>query len=76
LGGSSKTASTGFPRVPGLAQRQIQFQQVVYPFYVFVPSAFNATHPMPAVLLIRGGGGNGPDLIQEWKNFAEQTTSF
>jgi len=29
------------PGVSGRAQRQIQFQQSVYPFYVFVPSSFN-----------------------------------
>jgi predicted esterase len=72
-GGPSKTASPGFPQVPGLAQRQVQFQQVVYPFYVFVPSSFDGAPPMPAILLIHGGGGNGPDLIQTWQNFAEQT---
>jgi predicted esterase len=70
--GSSKTPNLAFPQVPGLAQRQVQFQQVVYSFYVFVPSSFNRADEMPAILLIHGGGGNGPDLIQTWKNFAEQ----
>jgi len=35
------------PGVPGRAQRQIQFQQVVYPFYVFVPSSFNFNSTPP-----------------------------
>jgi poly(3-hydroxybutyrate) depolymerase len=71
-GSTSKTSSSAFPQFPGLAQRQVQFQQTVYPFYVFVPSSFNGNRPLPAVLLIHGGGGNGPDLIAVWKNFAEQ----
>ena len=72
-GGASKAASPAFPQIPGLAQRQVQFQQAVYPFYVFLPSSFNGSHPLPAVLLIHGGGGKGPDMIQFWKNFADQT---
>lgn len=71
-GGPSKAVSPAFPQVSGLAQRQVQFQKTVYPFYVFVPSSFNGTHPLPAVFLIHGAGGNGPDLIQVWKNIAEQ----
>lgn len=71
-GGPSKTPSLAFPQVAGLAQRQVQFQQVVYPFYVFVPSSSNSTEPMPAILLIHGGGGHGPDLINAWRTLAEQ----
>ncbi len=71
-GGSPRAASPQFPQVPGLAQRQVQFQQAVYPFYVFVPSSFDGAHPLPAILLIHGGGGKGPDLIGAWQNFAEQ----
>jgi poly(3-hydroxybutyrate) depolymerase len=71
-GGASKPATPQFPQVDGLAQRQVQLQQTVYPFYVFVPSSYDGTSPLPAVLLIHGGGGNGPDLIGAWKNFAEQ----
>ena len=71
-GNSPKPAANSeFPQVPGLEQRQVQFGQVVYPFYVFLPSSFNATHPLPAILLIHGGGGNGPGIIAAWKNFAE-----
>lgn len=71
-GGASRTVTPMFPQVPGLEQRQIQFQQTVYPFYVFLPSSVDGTHPLPAVLLIHGGGGNGPDVIAVWKNFAQQ----
>jgi polyhydroxybutyrate depolymerase len=61
-----------FPQVPGLAQRQATFQQVTYPFYVFVPSSYDGSRPLPAILLIHGGGGKGPDMISAWQNFAEQ----
>ncbi|MBV9342857.1 MAG: dienelactone hydrolase family protein [Acidobacteria bacterium] len=71
-GGTPHPTSPAFPQVPGLAQRQVEFQQTFYPFYVFVPSTYNSLHRLPAVLLIHGGGGKGPDMIQFWKNFAEQ----
>jgi poly(3-hydroxybutyrate) depolymerase len=70
-GSSPKPTVSQFPQVPGLEQRQLQFQQVVYPFYVFVPLSLNSALPAPAVLLIHGGGGKGPDMIAAWKNFAE-----
>ena len=66
-----KTIAPGFPQVPGLEQRQVQFQQVIYPFYVFVPSSLNGTHSAPALLLIHGGGGDGPGMIALWQTFAE-----
>ena len=66
-----KTIAPQFPQVPGLEQRQVQFQQVIYPFYVFVPSSLNGTHSGPALLLIHGGGGNGPGMIAVWQKFAQ-----
>ena len=66
-----KTVAPQFAQVPGLEQRQVQFQKVIYPFYVFVPSSLNGTHSAPALLLIHGGGGDGPGMIALWKNFAE-----
>ena len=66
-----KTTAPQFPQVPGLEQRQVQFQRVMYPFYVFVPSSLNGTHSAPALLLIHGGGGNGPGMIAVWETFAE-----
>lgn len=71
-GSAPKTPNPQFPQVPGLTQRQIQFQQTVYPFYVFPPASSNSSAASPAVLLIHGGGGKGPDLIAAWKSFAEQ----
>ena len=67
--GGSRTASS---QIAGLVQRQIVYQQITYPFYVFVPSSYDGTHALPAVLLIHGGGGKGPDMIAAWRDFAEQ----
>jgi len=61
-----------FPQVPGLAQRQVEFQQTAYPFYVFVPASYDGSRALPAILLIHGGGGNGPDTISAWRTFAQQ----
>lgn len=71
-GSSSQNTGSQFPQVPGLTQLQVQFQQVVYPFYVFVPSSVDGSHSAPAVLLIHGRGGKGPDMITAWKAFAQQ----
>jgi poly(3-hydroxybutyrate) depolymerase len=71
-GSSPNPASQQFPQFPGLAQRQVQFQQVVYPYYVFVPSAYDGTHTLPPILLIHGGGGKGPDIISAWQSFADK----
>jgi predicted esterase len=68
---SSQPGAPSFPQVPGLAQRQVQFQQSSYPYYVFLPSAYDGAHALPAVLLIHGGGGNGPDFLALWKDFAQ-----
>lgn len=70
-GNAPKTSAPQFPQIPGLQQRQVQFQQVVYPFYVLVPSSLNHANSAPAVLLIHGMGGNGPGMIAPWKSFAE-----
>jgi len=68
-GGSPRASSPA----TGLVQRQIDYQQVVYSFEVFLPSSYNGTHQLPATLLIHGGGGKGQDMIAAWQNFAEQT---
>jgi polyhydroxybutyrate depolymerase len=61
-----------FPQVSGLAQRQATYQQTAYPFYVFVPSSYDGSRALPAVLLIHGSGGNGPGMVGAWQSFAEK----
>jgi hypothetical protein len=75
-GSASKPATPQFPQVAGLARRQVQFQQTVYSFYVFAPSSYDGCRPLPAVLLIHGGGGNGSDLIGAWKNSKMESSSL
>ena len=55
-----------------MTQLQIEYQQVAYPFYIFVPSSYDSTHALPALLVIHGGGGQGMDMISAWQGFAEQ----
>lgn len=69
--GAAQT-SPSFPQIPGLAQRQVVFAQSTYPFYVFVPSSYDGSRALPAMLLIHGSGGNGPDMVAAWQNFAQQ----
>jgi polyhydroxybutyrate depolymerase len=64
--------SSAFPQVPGLAQRQVQLASTTYPFYVFVPASYDGSRALPAVLLIHGFGGNGPDMVPAWQSFAQQ----
>jgi len=64
--GSSRMSPAGAP--PGT----IQFQGNQYPYSVFVPSTYNQTQSLPAILLVHGGGGNGPDFMKLWQGFAEK----
>ena len=76
-GGGGSSGSTLQPNPPaaagaGLAQRQVVLAQTTYPFYVFVPSSYDGSHALPAVLLIHGFGGNGRDMVPAWQGFAQQ----
>jgi poly(3-hydroxybutyrate) depolymerase len=56
----------------GVAPSNIQVQGIQYPYAVFVPSTYDHVHAMPAILLVHGGGGNGPDFLKIWQDFAEK----
>ncbi|MGC2697532.1 MAG: hypothetical protein WA738_17225 [Candidatus Angelobacter sp.] len=78
-GSSSKTISALPTPTPtpglsaaGLIERHVQFQQVDYPFWVFLPSSYDGTHVLPAILLVHGAGGNGPDFLNIWRDFADK----
>jgi len=67
--------SCGAPRAtqPGVTPpATIQFQGNQYSYVVFTPSTYNAAHALTAILLIHGGGGNGPDFLKIWQGFAEK----
>jgi predicted esterase len=57
---------------PATAPGTIQFQGNQYPYAVFVPSTYDHVHALPAILLVHGGGGNGPDFLKIWQEFAEK----
>ena len=74
-GVNSRTSSAQTPSTPdgstvGLIERHVQFQQVDYPFWIFLPPAYDGTQVLPAILLVHGAGGNGPDFLNIWRNFA------
>jgi len=64
--GASPANQLGVP--PGT----IQFAGRQYPYAVFVPSTYDRVHALPAILLVHGGGGNGPDFLKLWQDFAEK----
>jgi poly(3-hydroxybutyrate) depolymerase len=57
---------------PAAAPGTIQFQGNQYPYAVFVPSTYDRVHALPAILLVHGGGGNGPGFLKLWQDFAEK----
>ena len=60
------------PSGPGaLVERVMQYNGAEYPFVVYVPTTYDPRTPLPAMLLVHGGGGNGPDFIESWRAFAE-----
>ena len=74
--GSNRTSPSQPQPTPnsaaGLIERHAAFQQVDYPFWVFLPSTYDGLHTMPAILLIHGAGGNGPDFLSVWRAFADK----
>jgi poly(3-hydroxybutyrate) depolymerase len=55
----------------GRPQRTVQFEKRTFAYAVFVPTAYDGNRLLPAILLVHGGGGNGPDFLNIWKAFAE-----
>lgn len=69
---SAQPTPTPNPSAAGLMERHVQFQQVDYPFWIFLPSSYDGTHVLPAILLVHGAGGNGPDFLNVWRDFADK----
>jgi poly(3-hydroxybutyrate) depolymerase len=55
----------------GIPQRTVQFEGRSFGYAVFVPTTSDGNRLLPAMLLVHGGGGNGPDFLSLWKAFAE-----
>jgi poly(3-hydroxybutyrate) depolymerase len=47
------------------------FQGVQYPNVVRLPSGYDGSHVLPAILLLHGAHGKGQDMIDIWKSFAD-----
>jgi poly(3-hydroxybutyrate) depolymerase len=47
------------------------YQGVRYPNIVRVPSGYEGSQPLPALLLIHGAGGKGQDMVNLWESFAD-----
>ncbi|MEP6780339.1 MAG: hypothetical protein ABJC26_10660 [Gemmatimonadaceae bacterium] len=57
---------------PGtIVSRQMTYDGRSYPFVVYVPTTYHSHVSAPAVLLVHGGGGDGPGFIGTWINIAE-----
>src|SRR5579872_310046 len=54
-----------------IQQRSFVFSGTTYPYFVYGAAASNK-QPMPAILLLHGGGGNGHDFLFAWKSMAEK----
>lgn len=57
---------------PGTPPNTVTFQGAQYQYASFVPSTYDQVHALPAILLIHGGGGNGPDFLKLWQDFGEK----
>jgi poly(3-hydroxybutyrate) depolymerase len=57
--------------VGGVVTRGMVSDGVQYSFVVYVPTTYVATKPLPALLLVHGAGGNGPQFLEYWRAFAE-----
>jgi poly(3-hydroxybutyrate) depolymerase len=71
LGGLSSCAASPASQSTA-APGTIQFQGSQYAYAVFVPSTYDHVHALPAILLVHGSGGNGPDFLKLWQDFAEK----
>jgi|SRR5208283_1467822 len=47
------------------------YQGVRYPNVVRVPSGYDGSQSLPALLLIHGAGGKGQDMVNQWASFAD-----
>lgn len=64
-GGSATSPQTQAPNT-------VEFQGTTYSYALFVPSSYDHMHALPAILLVHGGGGNGPDFLKLWQDFGEK----
>jgi phospholipase/carboxylesterase len=59
------------PAPGSLVSRVMTYDGLSYPFVVYVPSSYDPRIAAPAVLLVHGAGGDGPDFVGTWTTLAE-----
>src|SRR5579863_4118317 len=57
-------------RIPGVAERYLEFRRKLYPYLVFCPNGEDRSRDLPAILLLHGAGGRGADLLEPWRDVA------
>jgi poly(3-hydroxybutyrate) depolymerase len=63
---------TSPPSSPNQPANTVEFQGLQYQYAIFIPSTYDRVHALPAILLVHGGGGNGPDFLKLWQDFGEK----
>lgn len=68
----SESAAPGEVTAGGaVVARVMHYNGNDYPFAVYVPSTYASGTALPALLLVHGAGGNGPNFLENWRTFAE-----
>jgi len=55
-----------------VSQHDFAFASATYQYLVFTPTAFRDSVQLPVLLLLHGAGGKGEDMLNLWRNIAEQ----
>ena len=55
-----------------VSQHDFAFASATYQYLVFTPTAFRDSVQLPVLLLLHGAGGKGEDMLNLWRDFAEQ----
>lgn len=55
-----------------IQERHLRFENVNYSYVVYVPKNYDSAQALPAILLLHGRGGQGRDMLENWKDYAEK----
>jgi len=65
-------ANSGAAVSAGTSHGNLELNGGQYPYTVFAPIGYTPTRPAPAILLVHGAGGNGPDFLKLWQGIAQK----
>lgn len=60
------------PARASIQERHLKFENIDYSYVVYVPKKYDSAQALPAILLLHGGGGQGRDILENWKDYAEK----